>query len=150
MPASPSAVAIRFRWWCATARNSTRGLSRSLVRYCRRGLDDRGCAMLKALSGYRTALCLISAIALIEFSIFLYSTSSGYDASDRIIRFVVPSALVFGIWVQSKIARYVGAAWFAISAVFLFWNLITARRLDVPSLLLLIAGTMSLATSFIL
>src|SRR4030088_848203 len=113
MPVSPSAAAIRFRWWCAIARNSTRASSRSLARYCRRGLDDRECAMLKALSGYRAALCLISAIALIEFTIFLYLASSGYDASTRIVRFVVPSALVFGIWVQSKIARYVGAAWFA-------------------------------------
>src|SRR5205807_1104054 len=85
--------------------------------------------------------------------IFLYLASYSFEASGRaIIRVALAFAIVFGVWVQSNIIRYLGALWLIISAASVFWPLISIDRfvISMPAILFLIAGTISLVTSPIL
>jgi hypothetical protein len=106
--------------------------------------------MPRALASYRAVLFLTSAIALIELAIFLYLASFSFEAASRaIIRVVMALGIVFGIWVQSNIIRYLAALWLVISGASVFWPLISIERfvISVPSILFLVAGTLSLVAA---
>jgi hypothetical protein len=105
-------------------------------------------AMLKTLGSYRSVLYLTSAIALIELIMIV-----AFDVPNSVvIRFLMALIIVFGIWVQSIIIRYLGAAWLTFAAASAFWPLFVADRIvvDVWLIALITTGVLSLVTAFIL
>jgi hypothetical protein len=77
--------------------------------------------MLKRIGYYRSALVLASAIALIE--VLFWYVLSGYVTSAALNhRVFVSFAIVFGLWVHSNPARYLGAIWFLATAGFVVWG----------------------------
>ena len=110
------------------------------------------CAMPKMLN-YRAALVLVSAVGLIEVITFLYVKPYNLESSNSLlIRSAIDFAVVFGIWVQSAVARYLGALWLLFVAASTFWPLAANSHLaaSIPLFLFLIEGTISLVACVIL
>jgi hypothetical protein len=59
---------------------------------------------------------------------------------------------LFGLWVQSDIARYLGAVWLLISVGTIVWSLFTAGKviLGLPTILVFLSGALSLIASYML
>ena len=92
-----------------------------------------------AMSHYRLALYLTSAVALLEA--LLVASISSFDvalARSASVRPFVAVVIVFGLWVQSKIARYLGVAWYVLMIVSVVWALPSARVWSVTLALFLV------------
>lgn len=74
---------------------------------------------------YRLALYLSASITVAELLLFFYVfTFGGYEAASRaVVRVAVPLVILFGLWVTSGAARYIGAVWFLIVAASTIWPL---------------------------
>ena len=103
--------------------------------------------MLKALN-YQTSLYLLTAIALLDLAVFFYVAPLHLQASNAlIVRVAIDFTVAFGIWVQSPVVRYVGAAWLLFSAASMVWTLRTADLvISVPLVLFLLIAFLCLIT----
>jgi hypothetical protein len=109
--------------------------------------------MVKSTGYYRLGLYLTSAIALSEFVLFLYLVSFSFEAANRAtIRVIAALAIVFGLWVLSNVARYVGAIWFLISVGSVIWPLVASDKIVFGAGLIwaLVVGALSLTASWLL
>jgi hypothetical protein len=108
---------------------------------------------------YRLALCLALILATIDFAFFIYV--SFYIPSQRgsmALHVAIAMTIAFGLWVQSKIARYLGAVLlliFAASAIWLpfsdhkiVWNIVLAWTFSMGALSLIIAGILLFSKTF--
>jgi len=103
------------------------------------------------MSHYRLALYLTSAVALLEA--LLVASISSFDvalARSASVRPFVAVVIVFGLWVQSKIARYLGVAWYVLMIVSVVWALPSARVWSVTLALFLVVSLLQLAGAGIL
>jgi hypothetical protein len=71
-----------------------------------------------ASCGYRTALYLSALIAVVHGSFYGYALTYLPSLANRVLIYVVIALAVYaGLWLLSKIVRYVGAAFYLFSAV---------------------------------
>ncbi len=99
------------------------------------------------LNTYKSALALVAAIAVIEAVLAWYFTPSNFGWA------LATPAVLFGLWVQSSAARYLGAAWFLLLTGFIVWPFIAAPDKTTFSLALIplfIWGALCLIVSYIL
>jgi hypothetical protein len=79
------------------------------------------------LNRYRTALYLSIVIALTTFAgwgLIVFRSPQFTMRSITIVSF--PFVIAFGLWVQSKFARYVGAVWMVLLAGGLVWSVVSS------------------------
>jgi hypothetical protein len=81
--------------------------------------------MVNKASYYNSALWITSLLTLTELVLFSYVASINFERAVQAvaIRVFIPPAILFGIWLQSNIARYLGAIWLLISAGSVIWSL---------------------------
>jgi len=81
----------------------------------RRGLNpvlDSGLRLVKRIGPYRWALLFMATICLIQLTVALYVVLVRHGtATGTFFRLGVSTAVLFGIWVQSNLARPIGALW---------------------------------------
>ncbi|WP_407181075.1 hypothetical protein [Bradyrhizobium sp. STM 3562] len=71
---------------------------------------------------YGPTLLLVLAICLMDLSLSLYVTTvQPGNAGGSIERIGIGIAVLFGIWVQSTLARYIGGVWFLALGAALGW-----------------------------
>jgi|SRR4051794_10366130 len=104
--------------------------------------------------GYKSALYLSASIAVVHCCFFWYALNYWPNVSNRIaIYLVFAVAVCIGLWLASKMARYVGAALYLLSAVAAVLPLFDFEKkivMSVGSLWVVTMGTLSLAAASIL
>ena len=79
------------------------------------GLQATGKSALRfliSISHYRLALSFLAAICLIQLLVALYVVLVQHGTADgTLFRLGVSASVLFGIWVQSSLARLVGGLW---------------------------------------
>ena len=102
--------------------------------------------------GYRFVLFASLSLLAINLAVLIYvnSRSSMYVGAATI--YTAAAALVaLGVWLQSRIARYAGAAWCLLSVAPAIWSMLTGRMVWSTGLLWIIpVGALSLAIGFAL
>jgi hypothetical protein len=95
-------------------------------------LSSAGRAVINKASHYTMALWIALLVTLTELVIFLYVAFINFERALQAsaIRVLIPLALLLGIWLQSNIARYLGAIWLLISAGFVIWPLFSSTAGD--------------------
>jgi GYF domain 2 len=101
-------------------------------------------------SYYKTALYLTSAIALIEVNLFFYLAPHNLKVSFG--RVAIAPVVLFGLWIQSNVARYLGAIFFLILVASVILLLFTLDKvsLNIVTILVLVSGVLSLFVIYIL
>jgi len=102
---------------------------------------------------YESALYLTLAIAVVGSFNIGYIYFYGYErASSMTIYVAAALATAFGLWVQSKFVRFVGAGWFLISTAVIFWPLFSSAKIvwSIGVVLFTAIGILSLAAAYIL
>jgi hypothetical protein len=96
--------------------------------------------------GYKSALFLVAIVALIEAIFSFYFTPGNLSLVG------VTLVFLFGLWVQNKAARYLGAVWFLVLAGLMVWPLFTTGTVIFsPGLILLfIWAALCLVVAYIL
>jgi len=100
---------------------------------------------------YKSALYLVAVIALIEFILFVDLASHNLKSA-TFLRVAITLLLLFGLWVQSDVARYLGAVWLLISVGTIIWPLLTVNKVifSFPTILVFVSGALNLLVSYIL
>jgi hypothetical protein len=102
--------------------------------------------------GYRAALYLLSLIAAVNCSLFIYSQWYLPRLGDGLaVHAVAALVILLGLWLFSKIARYAGAVFYFLSAgsaAFAFWSF--AGPVHVGVIWGATIGVLSLAAALIL
>ena len=95
---------------------------------------------------YNSALAFVAAIAVIEAVLAWYFTPGNFSLVG------VTLVILFGLWVQSKVARYFGAVWFLVLVGLIVWPLFTTGNVIFsPALIPLVFwGALCLIVSYIL
>lgn len=84
--------------------------------------------------GYRAALCLSALMAAVNWSVFIYVQRHMPPLADGSLIYAIGATLVLvGIWLQSRIARYAGAAFYALSAGVSAYALWLATQVNIGS-----------------
>jgi hypothetical protein len=98
------------------------------------------------LNTYKATLYLVAIIALIETILTFYFTPGNFSLVG------VTLAVLFGLWVQSKATRYLGAVWFLVLVGLIVWPLFTTGNVIFsPALIPLVFwGALCLIVSYIL
>lgn len=116
--------------------------------------EQTGTAGAERRGAYWQALYLTSAISLIHAAFFAYLLVFNVAAVERKMLFylAVALAVLFGIWIGSNLARYVGAIFFLISFGGVILGLfLTDRFPSGPGLVwLIVMGALSLAAAWLL
>jgi hypothetical protein len=104
--------------------------------------------------GYRSALYLSALIAVVHCSFFMYLLAYSSRQANRVAIYVVAAvAVLVGLWLLSKIARYVGAVFYAFSAVAVVLPLLSSFKtvvMSVGAVWSVTMGVLSLAAALIL
>ena len=100
---------------------------------------------------YKSALYLVAVIALIEFILFVDLASHNLKSA-TFLRVAITLLLLFGLWVQSDVARYLGAVWLLISVGTIIWPLLTVNKVifSFATILVFVSGALNLLVSYIL
>jgi len=109
--------------------------------------------MVKTMSYYRSALYLTSAVVLTELVFFFYVASFSFaTARAPAVRVIIALAILFGLWTQCNVTRYLGAMWFVFSSGSVIWALFSTGRVvwNVGWFWALAVGALSLTTACIL
>jgi hypothetical protein len=97
------------------------------------------------LSHYNVVFALASAYALIELALLFQGDYFGIERGS-LFRSIVAICIPFGLWLQSKTARYLGAAWFALAACMVAWTFIANQKIvwSAPVIFVALFGVLSL------
>lgn len=109
--------------------------------------------MIGNLSHYRLAVYLTLAIALIECVVHLQMVFlNNRLAEGVVVRVIFPLVILFGLWIQSKVIRYVGAVWLIFAAGSVIWPLVASKGLvlSFPLILLLIVAVLDLVAAYLM
>ena len=100
---------------------------------------------------YKSALYSTAAIALIEWIAVYYLVSRNFERVS-FSRAGIALIILFGLWIQSNIARYLGAIWFLILVASVIWPLFTLDKvnLNFVVILFLVSSALSLFVSYTL
>ena len=105
----------------------------------------------EGVSHYRAALCLVAAIALTHVALFLFALNFGGINSAAIEATIISLLVLLGLWGVSKVARYLGAAWFLFFAASLAWTVSNATwRSTAIVAWALVTSALNLATAWLL
>ncbi len=104
--------------------------------------------------GYKSVLYLSAVIAVVHCSFFMYLIAYSSSIANRVAIYVVAAlAILIGLWLLSKTARYVGALFYGLSAVAVAYPLLSSIKtvvIGVGTVWSVTMGVLSLATAFIL
>jgi hypothetical protein len=103
--------------------------------------------------GYRSAFYLSALIAVLHGSLLVYSLTHLSILANQIAIYVVAALAIFaGLWLLSKIARYLGAAFYILSAGAAAFAFFTAKAIvmSVAVVWAVSMGVLSLGGAFIL
>lgn len=102
-------------------------------------------------SYYKSALYSTAAIALIEWIAVYYLVFHNFE-SVSFSRAGIALAILIGLWIQSDVARYLGAVWYLVLVASVFWPLFTLDKVNwnFVAILFLVSGALGLFVSYIL
>src|SRR3954454_13755247 len=102
---------------------------------------------------YQLTLYLIAAIALAGLVWFLHVSAFGSEAAKGAVVFVaLPLAILFGLWLGSNFARYIGALWFLVSVGAVIWPIATTGKITFSfgAAWVVLLGALSLSACWLL
>ena len=102
-------------------------------------------------STYKFALYLVAGLVLSEVFLGWYLVSQDYGRVSY-IRILLTTAVLIGLWLQSRAARYLGAMWLLVSVGVLIWMLFATHKVvfNFSAVLVFLVGTLSLIAAYIL
>ena len=100
---------------------------------------------------YKSALCLIAAISIVEFILYLSLASHNFKSA-TFLRVALTILLLFGLWVQSTVARYLGAVLLLILAGTIVWSFFAVDKVifSLSTILVFFSGALSLVACYVL
>jgi len=92
--------------------------------------------MGERISHYKSALYLMFALVVTELVLYLYLFYFSSDVANRAtIRVLAALLVLLGLWLLSRITRYLGAVWLLFSAGVVVWQMFSIGRIVfVPAL----------------
>jgi hypothetical protein len=108
---------------------------------------------MRGYIGYRSALCLTLALAAVNGCFLLYAAYIRSSLTGSLAIYAgIALTLAFGLWVQSKIARYLGALLCWVSAAAVAWPIVSGNKpvLSIGLVWVISLGLLSVAIGYVL